>query len=92
MTTKFRQSTIHVSLTPVLEKYVQSLLESGLYGNVSEIIREALREKYQNSQSNIAKLAKLRELLQVGQDQVEANEVVETSLKDMDDRVNNRKD
>ena len=91
MATKSKQSTIHISLTPTLEEYVQSLLETGLYGNVSEIVREALREKYQNSNSKATKLAKLRELIQVGLDQVERGDVVETSIEDMLDRVSKRK-
>jgi len=39
-------STIHISLTPKLEEFIQELLDTGLYSNVSEIVREALREKY----------------------------------------------
>jgi putative addiction module CopG family antidote len=39
-------STIHISLTPKLEEFIQELLDTGLYSNVSEIIREALREKF----------------------------------------------
>lgn len=83
MATKSKQSTIHISLTPTLEEYVQSLLDTGLYGNVSEIVREALREKYQNSQSKAAKLAKLRELIQVGLDQVERGDFSTKSVEDI---------
>jgi antitoxin ParD1/3/4 len=32
-----------VSLTPELEKLVQQKVDSGLYGDASEVIREALR-------------------------------------------------
>ena len=39
-------STIHISLTPKLEEFIQELLDTGLYSNVSEIIRKALREKF----------------------------------------------
>lgn len=34
---------MNVSLTPALEKFVRERVESGLYGNASEVIREALR-------------------------------------------------
>ena len=34
---------MHVSLTPELEKIVNDKVESGLYNNASEVIREALR-------------------------------------------------
>lgn len=34
---------MNVSLTPELEKFVQTKVESGLYNNASEVIREGLR-------------------------------------------------
>ena len=34
---------MHVSLTPELEKAVRLKVESGLYNNASEVVREALR-------------------------------------------------
>ena len=34
---------MHISLTPELEKMVKKKVESGLYNNASEVIREALR-------------------------------------------------
>lgn len=34
---------MHVSLTPELEKAVKDKVDSGLYNNASEVIREALR-------------------------------------------------
>ena len=34
---------MHVSLTPQLEAVVKAKVESGLYNNASEVIREALR-------------------------------------------------
>jgi antitoxin ParD1/3/4 len=34
---------MNVSLTPELEQFVQAKVESGLYNNASEVIRESLR-------------------------------------------------
>jgi antitoxin ParD1/3/4 len=34
---------MHVSLTPELEKFVDGKVESGLYNNASEVVREGLR-------------------------------------------------
>lgn len=34
---------MNVSLTPELEQYIRAKVESGLYGNASEVVREALR-------------------------------------------------
>lgn len=37
--------TMHVSLTPQLETYIQSRVESGDFATASEFVREAVREK-----------------------------------------------
>ena len=34
---------MNISLTPVLEKFIQEKVATGLYNSVSEVIREALR-------------------------------------------------
>ena len=34
---------MNVSLTPELEQYIRRKVESGLYSNASEVVREALR-------------------------------------------------
>lgn len=39
---------MHISLTPELEHKVRAKVESGLYNNASEVIREALRFMEQN--------------------------------------------
>jgi antitoxin ParD1/3/4 len=36
-------ASVHVSLTPELERFVKEKVESGLYNDASEVIREALR-------------------------------------------------
>jgi antitoxin ParD1/3/4 len=34
---------MNVSLTPESEQYIRRKVDSGLYGNASEVVREALR-------------------------------------------------
>jgi antitoxin ParD1/3/4 len=34
---------MNLSLTPELEKFIQSKIESGMYSNSSEVVRDALR-------------------------------------------------
>ena len=34
---------MHISLTPALEKIIKKKVETGLYNNASEVVREALR-------------------------------------------------
>jgi len=41
---------MNVSLTPELERLVHERVESGLYNNASEVIREALRETFRRQQ------------------------------------------
>lgn len=63
---------MHVSLTPELESRVKAKVESGLYNNASEVVREALRFMDTHEQwIHELKLDKLREQLQVGISQLD---------------------
>jgi len=66
---------MHISLTPELESRVKSKVESGLYNNASEVIREALRfmDTHEAWIQEI-KLARLREQLKVGSKQLDEGE------------------
>lgn len=66
---------MHVSLTPELESRVKAKVESGLYNNASEVIREALRfmDSHEDWIQEI-KLARLREQLKAGTDQLDRGE------------------
>jgi antitoxin ParD1/3/4 len=57
-----------VTLTPTLEKMVREEVESGNYASNSEVIREALRERYQKR-----KLQELDEALKRGIADMEAS-------------------
>ncbi len=64
---------MHISLTPELEARIKAKVESGLYNNASEVIREALRFVETHSEWVYElKLAQLREQLKVGTDQLDA--------------------
>ncbi|CAM2064650.1 Type II toxin-antitoxin system ParD family antitoxin [Sulfidibacter corallicola] len=66
---------MHISLTPELEKLIQSKVETGLYNNPSEVICEALRFMEQNQdQVHYMKLNTLRSLLADGERQIAENE------------------
>lgn len=62
---------MHVSLTPELESRIKAKVESGLYNNASEVIREALRfmDTHEDWIHEV-KLASLREQVKVGVDQL----------------------
>lgn len=62
---------MHVSLTPELESRVKAKVESGLYNNASEVIREALRfMDTHEAWIREVQLARLREQLNIGTGQL----------------------
>lgn len=73
---------MHISLTPELEFRVKAKVETGLYNNASEVIREALRfmEIHEDWIHEI-KLTRLREQLKVGTDQLDHAEGIAIESK-----------
>ena len=73
---------MHVSLTPELESRVKAKVASGLYSNASEVIREALRfMETHEVWINEVKIARLREQLKVGIDQLDRGEGIAIESK-----------
>ena len=58
---------MHVSLTPKLEELVRRKVDSGLYNNASEVVREALRLMAEQDQVYHLKLERLRGALEEGE-------------------------
>ncbi|MEA3292576.1 MAG: type II toxin-antitoxin system ParD family antitoxin [Pseudomonadota bacterium] len=77
---------MHVSLTPELESKIKAKVNSGLYNNASEVIREALRfmESHEEWLYQL-KLEKLRSRLAVGAGQAERGEFVEKTVPNLID-------
>ncbi|GJL87026.1 MAG: CopG family transcriptional regulator [Minwuia thermotolerans] len=74
---------MHVSLTDRLNDYVREKVASGLYNNASEVVREALRRQIEQEMSEEARLARLREAIDIGWEQAERGEVSELNIKDI---------
>ena len=74
---------MHISLTSELESRVKAKVESGLYNNASEVVREALRfmETHEDWVREL-KLAQLREQLKVGADQLNQGEGINVESRD----------
>lgn len=73
---------MHISLTPELEARVKAKVESGLYNNASEVIREALRFMDAHEEwIHEIKLARLREQLQTGVDQLKKGQGIKVQSK-----------
>ena len=60
-----------VTLTEELDRYVRDQLATGLYSDVSEVIREALRLKTRTDEAERAKLEALRQEIDTGWQQAE---------------------
>jgi len=61
---------MNVSLTPALEKMVQQKVESGLYNNASEVVREALRLMKEVEEVRRARLKRLKAALALGESDI----------------------
>ena len=70
--------SVHVSLTPELEKGIRAKVATGHYNNASEVIREALRVSFQHDQEN----EWLRREAAIGFAQLEAGQAVRIDSKD----------
>ncbi|MCB9610204.1 MAG: type II toxin-antitoxin system ParD family antitoxin [Polyangiaceae bacterium] len=57
---------MNISLTPELEAYVASKVDSGRYKSVSEVIREGLRLLEEQDQLNDLRRERLRQLIDEG--------------------------
>ena len=57
---------MNVNLSTVFEDYIKQQLDSGMYNNASEVIREALRLKMQQDKVYQAKLEALRQAIDDG--------------------------
>lgn len=68
---------MHVSLTPQLERLVREKVESGLYNNASEVVREALRLMVERDRSYLVDVESLRQAVLPAIEQAERGETVE---------------
>ena len=68
---------MHVSLTPELEAAVKRKVDSGLYNNSSEVVREALRQSIEREREN----EWLKREAAIGCAQLEAGQTVRVRSK-----------
>lgn len=69
---------MHISLTPELENAVKSKVQSALYNNAGEVVREALRQSLARESEN----AWLAREAAIGFAQLEAGQTVMVDSKD----------
>lgn len=68
---------MNVSLTPELEKLVESKVQSGRYKSASEVIREGLRLLDDQDRLRNAQLDEVRRKIQLGIDQLDRGEGID---------------
>ena len=76
---------MNVSLTPELERFVESKVESGLYNNASEVVRESLRLLKEHDEIRV----KWREQIELGWLQAQRGELVDgnDAFRRVDERI-----
>lgn len=67
---------MNVSLTPELERLVESKVDSGEYKSASDVVRHALRLLSREDQEHQAKLMGLRTEIDVGIAEIERGEAI----------------
>ena len=65
---------MNVSLTPELERLINSRVAAGAYNSASEVVREALRLLQKRDETHAAKLAALRAEIEKGDAEIEAGD------------------
>ncbi|MGY6532468.1 type II toxin-antitoxin system ParD family antitoxin [Glycocaulis sp.] len=78
---------MHISLTETLEKWVRDKVESGLYSNASEVIREALRERIRAERTEAEDIEALRAQIDIGLQQAERGELLDWTMTDIKSRL-----
>lgn len=73
------RKTLNVSLTPVLQKFVEEKVSSGLYQTASEVIRDGLRLLEERERSTGKDLESVRRKIAVGLRQAKAGKLVDGS-------------
>jgi len=75
---------MHISLTPLLESKIKEKVNSGLYNNSSEVIREALRFMEENQDIvQQMKINHLRQAVSAGASQAENGEFSSRSVREI---------
>jgi antitoxin ParD1/3/4 len=65
-------ATRNVSLTGMLDEYVEDRVQSGAFQNASEVVRDALRLHKARSDNEARKVERFNRLIQEGDDDFEA--------------------
>lgn len=66
---------MHINLSPEMEQFVQSKVDTGFYSNASDVIRDAIRRMREEDE----KIAAIRAALREGDEQLDAGKGIRYS-------------
>ena len=72
---------MNVAIPPQLEEFIRHQVQSGRYGNASEVVRDGLRLLQDRELARVGKLSELKALIQAGIDSGLAGELDIAALK-----------
>ena len=73
--TMSRHTSLNVSLTPTLQKYIKAKVRGGRYESASEVVRDSLRALQERERAAAGYWAGVRDQVRVARDQVAAGQV-----------------
>ena len=80
--------TRNINLTDHFDRFIESEVGSGRYGNASEVVREGLRLMERRKQEDRAKLKWLRGAVRQGLDEIDRGDGMEfTSMDRLDELI-----
>jgi antitoxin ParD1/3/4 len=78
-------TTRNVSLTNMLDAYVDDRVQSGAFQNASEVVRDALRLHKARTDDEARKEERFRRLIQEGDDDIAAGRYVDVDIDHLDE-------
>ena len=71
------RTTVNISITPELDAFLQSRVDSGRYQTTSEVVREALRLLERQEREHDEAFHQLKAKLEIGTAQAERGELID---------------
>ena len=71
------RTTVNISITPELDAFLQSRVDSGRYQTTSEVVREALRLLERQERARDEAFHQLKAKLEIGTAQAERGELID---------------